>query len=247
MFRIHHEIKNQQHRGYFLTMTYDEKHVPRGTCGELSLRFYDIQLYLKRLRKAKYYAKYICVGEYGGKTSRPHYHVLLWTDAPVEYLQKNWKSSKDGSVLGTIHFGILSMQSAMYTLKYIIQPKQKFNHDTKVEPTRAQFSKGLGLSYLTTRVYDYHTEDYENPVVFSYIDGKRVALPRYYKNKIFTPYQMREQMYATIEESITEKAKQVRALVERGFKIHRAWAYLKSIRALQSERILSLTKYNTKL
>lgn len=152
MFRIHHEMRDQEYKGYFLTLTYDEKHVRRvGPQGQLSLRFRDVQLYLKRIRKAKFYAKYICVGEYGGETFRPHYHMLLWTDAPVEFLEANWKSSVDNSCMGTIHFGVLNMRSAMYTLKYIIQPKVVVDKKDKREHARAQFSKDWACRTSTVR------------------------------------------------------------------------------------------------
>lgn len=257
MFRIHHEIKDQKHPGYFLTLTYDEKHVKRVADGRLSLRFYDVQLFIKRIRKAKFYVKYICVGEYGGSTHRPHYHMLLWTDAPTDFLQGNWKSSKDNSIMGSIHFGSVTMQSAMYCLKYIIQPKQRVEDVISpdgekfevVEKTRAQFSKGLGLTYLTTEVYDYHTFDYNEPVVFSRIDGKKVALPRYYKNKIFTPYQMGEERLKSIEESITKKADAVRKLLDSGIckKLPGCWKYLDDLRVIQAQRIIATTKFNQTL
>lgn len=56
----------------------------------------DIQLFLKRLRKNlnKYSnekIRYIAVGEYGPKTFRPHYHLLLWFDD--DEIQKNIRKS----------------------------------------------------------------------------------------------------------------------------------------------------------
>lgn len=245
MFRIHFEMRKQMNPGYFLTFTYDEKHVKRVANGRLSLRFRDVQLYLKRLRKAKYYAKYICVGEYGSITNRPHYHMLLWTDASPEFLQENWKSSKDNTVLGIVHFGSLTMQSAMYTLKYIIQPKQKI--DGELEKTRAQFSRGLGLEYLTTAMYDYHTEDYENPVLFGIVDGRKVALPRYYKSKIFTKYQMRLEAEKTVWLSREKHCEKLSELLMLGMRPRQAVDYMQLIRAEQARRIISKTKFNQTL
>lgn len=260
MFRIAQEMRTQVHKGYFLTLTYDEKHVARTASGRLSLRFRDVQLYLKRFRKEKFYVKYICVGEYGSDTERPHYHMLLWTDAPVEFIQRNWKSSKDDTVMGSIHFGALTMASAMYTLKYIIQPKVKYEDEVDCfgrnvagrEKTRAQFSKGLGLSYLTTAMYNYHTEDYDNPVMFGIVDGRKVALPRYYKNKIFTKEQMRKEASKTKWESIREKREQIRQVIKQGLvtvgrHTRNACAYLKALRVENARRILATTKYNQNL
>lgn len=243
MFRIVHEMRHQQVPGYFLTLTYDEKHVQRvGPQGQLSLRFYDVQLYFKRLRQAKYYAKYICVGEYGSDTQRPHYHMLLWTDAPVNFLESNWKSSKDDSRMGSIHFGKLTVASAMYTLKYIIQPKVRTSVDDPREKTRAQFSKGLGLSYLTTEVYEWHTLCEDDPEMFSVIDGKKVALPRYYKNKIFTKAQMYKQQQKTKWECIRERRKKMREALKLGVKDTKS--YFNRIRVEQARMIIAKTKYS---
>lgn len=259
MFRIHHEIRLQEKPGYFLTLTYDEKHVPRAADGRLSLRFYDIQLYIKRLRKAKYYVKYICVGEYGSATARPHYHMLVWTDAPTDFLQSNWKSSKDGSVFGAIHFGLITIQSAMYCLKYIIQPKQKAD-DSGIERTRAQFSHGLGIGYLTCGVYDFHTFDYDNPEMFSYIDGNKVALPRYYKSKIFTKHQMRVQKEKYAEDLIKQRGERFRKVMAQGVipvnrkslasrmeALKKYRAYVTALRAENAQRIINGTKHGESL
>lgn len=243
MFRVYHEIRTSLYPGYFLTFTYDEGHVKRVAEGRLSLRFRDIQLYLKRLRKAKYYAKYICVGEYGTVTHRPHYHMLLWTDAPIAYLDANWKSSKDDSLLGRIHFGRISMSSAMYCLKYIIQPKE-LGLSYGMEKTRAQFSRGIGLSYLTTAVYDFHTRDYDNPILFSRIDGRQVALPRYYKKKIFTKFQLRTEALKVKFETHIKYIKERKPLLKKlGFR--GAKNYMQALRIEQNNRIISKTKYGT--
>lgn len=240
MFRIHYEMKAQTNPGWFITLTYEQKYVKRAADGRLSLRFRDVQLFLKKLRKAKYNAKYICVGEYGTETHRPHYHMLLWTDCPVGKLERFW-TTKRGELLGRIHFGRITMASAMYTLKYIIQPKQK--EENGIEKTRAQFSKGLGLSYLSRAVYDYHTFDYDSPNFLGVVDGKPVALPRYYRYKIFTKYQMRREASRIKSEKLKAETQQFRELRAKGVKKIRP--YLKALRVDQANMILKKTKYNT--
>lgn len=236
MFRIHHEMRIQDKPGWFLTLTYNEKYVKRVRDGRLSLRFRDVQLYLKKLRKAKYYCKYVCVGEYGGETKRPHYHMLLWTDCPAEKLETIWYK-------GNVHFGTLTMQSAMYTLKYIIQPKQR--DVDGIEKTRAQFSKGLGLGYLTIGVYEYHTMDYDKPEMFSYIDGQKVALPKYYKDKIFTKYQRRIYAEKAKWDAIRKRRKYMRELIAQG--VVGTKKYIDKIRSEQCRRIVSKSKINQTL
>jgi len=183
------------------------------------------------------------VGEYGSNTHRPHYHVILWTDAPDTVLSSEWKSSKDGTPLGSIHFGKLTIASAMYSLKYIIQPKQR--DDDGIERTRAQFSRGIGLAFLTTAMYNYLTEDYENPKMFVKIDGQKVALPRYYKNKIYTKHQMHKEAQRAKWEQIRERRVYMRELIALGVKDTKK--YIDGLRAIENSRIISNTKYGTHL
>ncbi|AXF52778.1 MAG: replication initiator protein [Microviridae sp.] len=73
---------------YFVTLTYNERYVPvstyPGTDGvefqSYSLCRRDVQLFLKRLRKAKEPAviRFFGAGEYGETTMRPHYHLILF-------------------------------------------------------------------------------------------------------------------------------------------------------------------------
>lgn len=250
MFRIGEEMRTQMHKGYFLTLTYNEKFIKRvGPEGRPSLRFRDIQLFLKRVRKAKYYAKYICVGEYGTRTERPHYHMLLWTDAPEYFLEANWcvvRKRGNGvfekQQLGHIQFGKLEMASAMYTLKYIIQPKHVWSEDDPREKTRAQFSKGLGLAYLDCSAYDYHTFAYDDPQLFVMVDGRRVALPLYYKRKIFTKHQLREQSWLNGLKRHKELRLEYRKIRDRGIKNPRK--YLLGLALEQCSRIIANTKFN---
>lgn len=242
MFRIYWEMFHQSRPGWFLTFTYNERFVKRTEDG-LSLRFHDIQLFLKKLRKAKFYAKYVCVGEYGGETKRPHYHMLLWTDAPIVQVESFWSvhvhTPKVGlERLGTVHVGRLSMASAMYTLKYIINPKILVYG--KREKVRAQFSKGLGLAYLSASVYDYHTNDYDTPTLTTMVAGGRVVLPRYYRYKIFTKYQMRIEGGRLRDLKMKEETKQFRKLRAQGIKKIRP--YLAALKKEQAQRIINSSK-----
>lgn len=74
---------------YFLTLTYDDQHVPityypDPETGEaqpaLTLRKKDFQAFMKRLRKRCEPDKlrFFACGEYGGQTHRPHYHAIVF-------------------------------------------------------------------------------------------------------------------------------------------------------------------------
>lgn len=74
---------------YFLTITYDDLHVPRRYYADpdtgvahpsLSLDKRDVQLFFKRLRKSfgECHIRYFGCGEYGPTTHRPHYHLIVF-------------------------------------------------------------------------------------------------------------------------------------------------------------------------
>jgi len=66
---------------YFLTLTYKDEALPIGKDGNPTLYKKDVQNFFKRLRKVCKF-RYLFCGEYGSKsTARPHYHIMLWTDA----------------------------------------------------------------------------------------------------------------------------------------------------------------------
>ena len=74
---------------YFVTLTYDDLHVPRTMYADpdtgealqaLTLCKRDFQLWMKRLRK-EYVddnIRYFAAGEYGSQTARPHYHAIVF-------------------------------------------------------------------------------------------------------------------------------------------------------------------------
>lgn len=64
----------------FVTLTYADSCVPRGTSPHPELLKKDLQDFLKRLR---YYlaprkVRFFAVGEYGSRTWRPHYHAIIF-------------------------------------------------------------------------------------------------------------------------------------------------------------------------
>lgn len=75
-------------QNWFVTLTYDDLHLPRSYYGDpnsgeplpsLTLRKRDIQLFFKRLRKQTgQQFRYYCCGEYGENTHRPHYHFIIF-------------------------------------------------------------------------------------------------------------------------------------------------------------------------
>lgn len=80
-FRLRQEMRDSV-ECHFVTLTYDDEHVPIKDDCFFTLRKKDFQDFMKRMRK-HYGAilRYYAVGEYGGNFHRPHYHVLLFWSA----------------------------------------------------------------------------------------------------------------------------------------------------------------------
>lgn len=195
-FRLMQEDKRSI-SSHFITLTYDTKHIPISPRGYMQLSIRDLQLFFKKLRKAhgkdakaiKYYA----VGEYGGKTWRPHYHIILF-NCRVELIEAAWSvigidknACKTRFNIGNVHYGKVSGASVGYTLKYISKPSkipQHANDDRKKE--FSLISKGIGSNYLNGRLIQWHKSDLENRYYVNLNDGKKAAMPRYYKDKLYS-------------------------------------------------------------
>ena len=196
--RLMKEYERSQ-TGYFITLTYDTNYVPITDKGFMSLDKRHLQTFFKRLRlwhtdsSLKYYA----VGEYGGKTFRPHYHIILF-NANIEFIEKSWSDcvNKKKAIfrkLGAVHYGTLTDASVGYTLKYISKAKRIPLHqnDDRI-PEFSLMSKGIGLNYLTPKQIQWHLEKPSERMYIPMKDGKKAPLPRYYKERIYSP-EMKEQ------------------------------------------------------
>jgi hypothetical protein len=148
---------------------------------------------MKRLRKdSDRKLKYYICGEYGGKKNRPHYHAIIFNADP-EKVEKAWSFYKIGnrrSSIGSIFIGEVNEASIGYTLKYMQKPGKIPMH--KNDDRLKEFSlmsKGLGANYLSPAMKKWHYSDLENRMYVPLKDGKKVAMPRYYKDKIYNDIQ----------------------------------------------------------
>lgn len=198
-FRLMQEDKNS-YNAYFITLTYDTKHIPISKNGFLSLQKRDLQLFFKRLRKShsslykklqlpdisQRRIKYYAVGEYGTQRHRPHYHVILF-NCFAELIHEAWRDPETKQSIGEIFYGTVTEASVGYTLKYMCKQPQKRKH-ARDDRTRefSLMSKRLGVSYLTDNMIRWHKNDLENRMYCNLMDGKKIAMPRYYKEKIYT-------------------------------------------------------------
>lgn len=185
-FRLQQEHKYSK-SALFVTLTYDPKHMPSD--GSLDVR--HLQLYLKRLRKLDGTNKirYYAVGEYGSKSGRPHYHVLLF-NASEEHARSAWRDIKKRPI-GLVHIGRVTPASVAYCTKYIVQPELNMEGKKKAFATMSR-AYGIGGKYLTDLMVEWHRADDKNFVLHpGNIKGR---LPRFYREKIWYKPKDRERV-----------------------------------------------------
>lgn len=175
-FRLEQEFK-YSHGAFFVTLTYDYKHYPEN--GSINKR--HVQLFLKRLRKkdGTNSIRYYCVGEYGSRFGRPHYHILLFGGSE-ECIRSSWTDSK-GKPIGIVHVGRVTPASVAYVTKYVIQ-KDEYEENREKPFAIMSRAYGLGGRYLTDEMVTWHRENEAN---YSVRDGVKVRLARFYKSKIW--------------------------------------------------------------
>ncbi len=183
-FRLNKQSE-QSNSAHFVTLTYNDEHIKKTKNGFETLVKKDVQDFFKRLRKlTKQKISYYAVGEYGDTGERPHYHIILFNANP-KIVENAWKLND--ITLGNVHFGDVGDASVGYTLKYISKDKKipQFNGDDR-QKEFALMSKGLGAGYLTDNMVKWHTKgNIENKVYLPLKDGKKAAMPRYYKDKLY--------------------------------------------------------------
>lgn len=200
-FRLQQEMKYAD-TALFVTLTYDTRFIPITRQGKFTLEKSDIQNFIKRLRwntiqqaKASKRAilpiKYFAVGEYGSDNFRPHYHIILFNSDHTEVL-KSWKDVDTDNPLGNVHFGTVTPASIAYTLKYMLKSGRKFKKSDLRKPEFQLMSKKLGYSYLNAKTQLWHTQT-QGRMYLTTEQGQKVAMPRYYKEKLFTKTQKQEE------------------------------------------------------
>lgn len=171
-------------RNCFVTLTYDEEHCPK------YLRKDDLKQFIKALRNKGFDIRYFACGEYGTKTGRPHYHIVLFNFLPDD-VKPYAKSHSGGMMMSSRlidecwkHRGITTIQDfdtgfAAYVAGYVAKKEiQELPDDFKGHEPFLLMSRrpGLGYGYLKDNAHGlYRTQN----VVLK--NGKVGFLPRYFK------------------------------------------------------------------
>lgn len=159
--RIKAEIILHDNLFSFVTLTYDDEHVPHSPKGLMTLSKDDFTNFMKRFRyylfeylEKKLSFKYFACGEYGEKYGRPHYHLLIigiHSNAGLKtVLHKAWP------------YGFVDCQpplqdtaSVSYCTSYITKKltgslAQEVYEDA--QPPFQRSSKSIGLGFYTNNI-----------------------------------------------------------------------------------------------
>lgn len=179
----------------FITLTYDEENLPQ----DRSLHKKHVQDFIKRVKEKFNSTKenpirQIYCGEYGEKSLRPHYHVILFN---LDFLDKkrHYKTDQGHQVFtsetlndlwkkGNAEFGYATPGSIAYLFKYILKKKTR---KEKIKPLTLELPEG---------VYDVEHEFIEasrNPGIGAWmrghesikkgyltVNGTKMKIPKYY-------------------------------------------------------------------
>lgn len=224
---------------YFVTLTYDEEHVPvnkyTDDFGEihniLTLVKRDVQLFIKRLRrKLDYYNKdptimYFGSGEYGSHTLRPHYHLIIFGLEldDLELLKRsslgyNYYTSDFISSCWTKGYSMVadvSWETCAYVARYIMKKQKgenkKIYQEKNFEPEFSVMSlkPAIGKRYFEEHTYDIYKYDYMN--VSTPNGGVRVYPCKYF-DRLMEKYD--EEFYRAMKEKRKERAIDKQKLVD---------------------------------
>lgn len=203
------EMKEHDHN-YFLTLTYDDEHLPKGEkvekinlSGEVVYEEFptlikeDLQKFFKRLRKntGQKFRYYAC-GEYGDKSGRSHFHAILF-GLQIDDLVPVTKSNAGYSYFssntinkcwpyGYAVVGEATWETCAYTARYVMKKHKgkdkEFYEKYKINPEFVLMSRKPGIA---RQYYDQNKEkifDYDFINIGDNSGVRSFKPPRYYKS-----------------------------------------------------------------
>lgn len=170
----------------FVTLTYDDDHIPYTDTGHNTLRRKDLQDFMKRLRRRmEYYHddtkfKYIACGEYGDKFGRSHMHIVFLglSDYQIKaYTKKVWP-------YGIVDVGPLTSGGVRYVLKYCTKSappesvKALYN-TLGVEQPFIVHSVGIGKDWIKANIEKIAADGFQFKLA-----GKNYLYPKYIRDYV---------------------------------------------------------------
>lgn len=197
-------LENYYHeKAAFVTLTYNDDMLPYSVDGLPILCKQDLQLWLKRLRKrfSGYKIRYYAAGEYGTKTHRPHYHVIVYGIGP-EQLDPQFIAygGKSGGVkgiekrstplsmtwpYGIVHVGEVTRESIQYVAGYVTKKFTKRGDGYVPEFSLMSRKPGIGaraVAEIAAVLEQYNLQERTSRQIR--VDGKEWPLGRFLQSKL---------------------------------------------------------------
>lgn len=181
--RLLAEYETNKGHCYFITLTYDDEHLQ-----SKHLISKDLHRFIDNLHKHNYKFKYYACGEYGAKSLRPHFHLILWLNKPIDDLIKYDDRLYTSDIInniwvnrGQVKIGLVDIGAIMYVAGYVDKKLTK-TENLALVPEFQRFSKGLGLDYFNLHCKEMLKDDK------IYFNGKAYGLPRYYSKLLKSLY-----------------------------------------------------------
>lgn len=184
--RLCEEIKNYEGKMLFVTLTFAEGQYQLlrrayGLHDEEQIVKKAVRLFLERVRKkTKKSMKHWLITEHGKNgTERIHLHGILWSNFTQEEIAELWK-------YGFVYVGqYVNEKSAGYITKYITK------EDDRGYKGIVLCSAGIGKCYTQKEVnrQKHQFRGAETIDTYRGTNGHILALPRYYRNLLFTDKQ----------------------------------------------------------
>lgn len=186
-WRVRLEEEIRSNFGYFTTLTISPENIKeielitglkwKENPNEIATK--ALRLFLERVRKDTGKSiRHWCVTELGEKNDRIHLHGIFFGQKAAELIRKHWK-------YGFVFIGgYCNSRSINYMTKYML--KVDIKHPKFKQIVLA--SPGIGAGYMDRLDYLWQKQNYKNINVATYTlrNGTKMAMPKYYKNKIFT-------------------------------------------------------------
>lgn len=206
--RLNEEIKHDI-RGKFITLTFKDESIKKLDCDIANtITGYDrdnelaklgVRRFLERWRKEhKKSVKHWFVTELGGNgTENIHLHGIIWTDKTNENIAKHWKygsitigrrkyiydeEKKEVKQINNLDTGYVNERTINYIVKYV----NKIDEKHKEYNSKILTSSGIGKKYIErTDSKKNHFKGKETNETYRTRQGIKLALPIYYRNKIY--------------------------------------------------------------
>ena len=176
----------------FVTLTYDDDHIPVSDNGLFCVSKHDVQTWLKRFRKwlkKESYGnvRYFITSEYGEGLKRPHYHCLLYFDSFFSRDLKLFDEIEFSWAKGQVKFGDVEPASVHYCMKYLMKFDEEIDPLPEgVDPPFRLMSRrpALGVPWLDDSKLDYYRVKIQNDQTCKVaIEGRELNLPRFLQSK----------------------------------------------------------------